>query len=113
MKFQDIKAAIEQRDQSTIRDVFRRLAAFPDEGEIEVGSAGLLQISLNIVREALRFDAGVMPRGTCDALDLPAGSSYAAGAQAAEVQASRLARRFADALDKRAGRPGVAAGRAS
>lgn len=112
MKIQEINRALDQRDNATIRDAFRRLVDFPHEGDIEAGSVGLLVVSLNRVRDALRHDAGAMPRTTCDVLDLPQGATYAQGAQAAEVQAARLSRRFADALDRQAGHHGAVAGRA-
>lgn len=112
MKIQDINRALDERDNSTIRGAFRRLVDFPHEGEIDTDSPGLLVVSLNRVRAALAYDSGTMPRGTCEALDLPQGATYAQGAQAAEVQATRLSRRFADALDRRAGHLGAVAGRA-
>lgn len=92
---------------------FRRLVDYPHEGEITATSAGILTVALNRVRAALAYDAGTMPRATCAALDLPEGATYAQGAQAAEVQATRLSRRFADAIDRQAGRLGAIAGRAS
>lgn len=112
MEIRDITRALDERDQGTIREVFRALVDFPHEAEIATTSAGLLQVSLNRVCDALSYDTGAMPRATCDALDLPAGASYAQGAQAARVQATRLARRFADGVDRRAGLTGAVAGRA-
>lgn len=112
MQIQDITAAVDRRDSNAIRQAFRLLVEFPDRGEISTDAPGLLVVALNRVGGALETDPTPMPAEACHALDLPDGSTYAQGAQAAYVQSTRLARRFADAIDRRAGRPGLAAGRA-
>jgi len=107
MKIHEISASVEQKDAEGIRSAFRALVDYPHDDSIEGATPFLLDLALYHVSHALLEDPATMPRGTCDALDLKQGATYAQGAQAARVQNKRFARRFAEGTERRA-----AAGRA-
>lgn len=92
MNLRDITDAIAGDDLETMRQAFRALVDYPNEERIEASSPGLLVVALNRVCAALKHDASTMPRATCDALDLPQGSTYAAGVVKARADQIRLSR---------------------
>ena len=94
MKLRDITDAVGGDDKATLRRAFRVLAARSGEEEIEASSPGMLVVALNRVCGALANDAAVMARETCDALALPVGASYAAGAAAVKRNWQAFSRRI-------------------
>ncbi|MCR4524627.1 hypothetical protein [Bosea sp. 47.2.35] len=90
MKLQDINDAIAGNDRDRMREGFRALVN--PHATFKTGSPGLLIVALNRLCVVLKDDSAEMPAGTCGALDLPPGSSYADGAAQAKRDGARLAR---------------------
>lgn len=97
MKNRDIVEAVSANDIFQIRRGFRALVDYPHEEPVETGAPGHLLVSLTRCCDALRGDLGIMPRETCDALDLDVGANYGQGAVAARGPMSqKLTRRIVD-----------------
>ncbi|WP_377840161.1 hypothetical protein [Bosea sp. UC22_33] len=90
MKFRDITNAIAANDREAMREGFRALVN--PHATFKTASPGMLIVALNRLCLALNEDQVEMPVGTCVALDLPAGASYADGAAQAKRDGARLAR---------------------
>ncbi|WP_420104213.1 hypothetical protein [Bosea sp. (in: a-proteobacteria)] len=90
MNVRDIAAAIAADDRPAMRSAFCNLT----EGrgrDIKASAPGFLVVALNRLTVALADDAAEMPPGACEALGLPASSSYADGAARAKRESARLA----------------------
>ena len=96
MKLHDITDAITSGDRETMRQGFRALFD-PHEDVVEATSPGLLVVALNLLCVALADDRATMSSEICDALDLPAGASYADGTAQAKRDGARLARHLVNA----------------
>jgi len=106
MLYQENTTAVRDGDLSTMRDAFRRLVDFPNEGEIHAAGAGPLVVALRTLCEALAGDSATMPASTCDALEATHGSPYASGAAIARERIQGLALRFKRHFDANARRAG-------
>lgn len=95
-RLQEITAAIQADDKQSVRQAFRALVSYPHDGRIEASSPGMLVVTLNRVSAHLASDGALMPPGTCEALGLSPGSSYAAGVTEAYRERTRLSRQIID-----------------
>jgi hypothetical protein len=89
-----IKAAIEGGDLAGVRQGFRALVNYPNDESIEAGSPGTLIVALNRTVTALAGDGAVMPRSTCEVLELEAGASYAMGVDVVRFRQAEFAKRL-------------------
>ena len=92
MNLRDITDAIKAGERARVREAFSALVAYPERGRIETSSPGLLIIALGRTCDDLISDDQEMPAATCDALDLPRGSTFGFGAAKAKRDKTRLSK---------------------
>ena len=93
MKLRDITDAITDGNLPIVRQAFSLLVG-PEASQIEAQSPGFRVVALNRVCTVLAADAVPMPDAASEALGLPAGSTYAAGATLARRDSTKLARQL-------------------
>ncbi|HEV7339040.1 MAG TPA: hypothetical protein VGO06_23915 [Bosea sp. (in: a-proteobacteria)] len=94
MNLRQITDAIIGDDRETMRRAFGLLVAYPDAGQVEALSPGMLVVALNRLCGALADDSAVMLPATCLVLGLDAGAPYANGVEAVRSNWSHFSRQI-------------------